>query len=138
MKTLREALETRIAKNLNFNQHIFELEALRNQFGHSIITLPFEEPLQNCNCVMFALVLRLDEASSVLGRFYASTQYLGSIITKKHLNESEAINGSLVVYWDEGKIEHVGVTQANGRIASKWGIGYAYEHEKWEVHRQKP
>jgi hypothetical protein len=133
MTALREALEARIAHNLNFDQHVVELEALRGQFGHSIIILPFDEPLQNCSCVMFALGMRLEEASSFLGHFYASTQYLESLITKGCLKETEAKNKAIAVYWHDGRIVHAGVTQANGRIASKWGIGFAYEHKEWEV-----
>lgn len=130
---LRVALEERIANNIDFDSHATQLESLRGEFGHTIEMLGFDEPLQECNCVMYALDFRMEQPSTIRGHFYASTAYLKSLVEQGHLIESEPIDGSLAVYYGDNRVEHVGVTRAAGRIVSKWSIGYLYEHEPWEV-----
>lgn len=132
---LREALEQGIAQNLDFDSHEAKLEELREMFSHSIVMLPFDEPLQECNCVMHAMDFRMEEPSSLFGRFYADTKYLRRLIDTGHLSEiyGSPENGSLAVYWNGDKVEHVGVANEDGRVVSKWGIGYLYDHEPWEV-----
>ncbi len=135
MDELRISLEEQIAQNLEFESHAAKLEELRELFSHSIAMLQFQEPLQDCNCVMYALDFRIEEPSSILGRFYASTSYLRNLIDQGHLNkiEDKQEKGSLAVYFNNNKVEHVGVVRTAGRVVSKWGIGYLYEHGPWEV-----
>lgn len=132
---LRDALEQQIAQNYDFGSHSAQLEVLREKFQHSIAMLPFDEECQNCNCVMYALDFRMEEPSTLFGRFYANTDYLRWLIDQGHLVEvlEAPIDGLLAVYWDGDRIKHVGVTRADGRIASKWGVGFLYEHGAWEV-----
>jgi hypothetical protein len=135
MDQLRIALEEQIAQNFDFSSHAVKLEEIRVRFAHSIKLLPFPEPLQDCNCVMYALDFRMEKPSTLLGRFYANTDYLHSLINQSHLVDAGTNpgNGSLAVYFNGLKVEHVGVVGSEGRIASKWGIGYVYEHQPLEV-----
>lgn len=137
MNGLRDALERDIDKNMDMDMdsHTAKLEELRLLFGHSIDTLPFDEPAQECNCVMQALDFRMEHPSTPRGRFYASTAYLRWLIEGGHLApiDGDAPAGSLAVYYVDGNVEHVGVLQASGRIISKWGIGMLCEHEQLEV-----
>lgn len=132
---LRDALEQDIAKSLDMDGHVAKLEKLRLLFGHSIEALQFDEPPQECNCVMHALDFRMEHPTTPLGRFFANTLYLGWLIERDVLTliEGEPMAGSLAVYYVGGKVEHVGVVQSSGRIVSKWGIGMLCEHEPFEV-----
>ena len=132
---LRAALEERIAQNFDFDSHAVRLEELREQFQHSFAMLPFNENCQDCNCVMYAFDFRMEEPSTPFGRFYANTDYLRWIIDQGHLVEAlgATADGRLAVYWNGESVKHVGVVRAGGRIASKWGIGFLYEHGAWEV-----
>jgi hypothetical protein len=132
---LRDAIEQQIAQNSDFGSHAARLEGLREQFQHSIILLPFDEEGQDCNCVMYALDFRMEEPLTLLGRFYANTDYLRRLIDQGRLVEAVEVPADklLAVYWDGDSVKHVGVAGADGRIASKWGIGFLYKHSAWEV-----
>lgn len=135
MNALRNALEQHIAQNFEFNSHAARLEELRDQFSHSIALIPFDEPLQDCNCVIYALGFRMQNPSSLFGRFYANTDYLRSLIDQGYLVEvaAQPADGFLAVYYSGNKVEHVGIVRTAGRVVSKWGIGFLYEHREWEV-----
>jgi len=132
---LRDVLEQQIAQNCDFGAHPARLEELRETFQHSIAMRPFDEECQDCNCVMYALDFRMSEPSTPFGRFYADTEYLRWLIDQGHLVEAlEApADGLLAVYWNGDRVKHVGVARADGSVASKWGIGFLYEHREWEV-----
>lgn len=132
---LRTALQERIAMNFELETHATQLEELRGQFQHSIVMLQFDEPCQDCNCVMYALGFRVHMPSSPFGRFYANTNYLLWLINQGYLVEATQppVAGFLVIYCGDDKVAHVGIVRAGGLIASKWGIGFLYEHEIWEV-----
>ena len=135
MHELRVALEEQIAQNFDFDGHAMKPEEIRERFTHSIKILPFSESLQDCNCVMYALDFRMEKPTTFVGRFYAGTDYLRSIIDQSHITDVgiNPRNGSLAVYFSGSKVEHVGVVSSEGRITSKWGIGYLYEHQLMEL-----
>ncbi|WP_301100673.1 hypothetical protein [Propionivibrio sp.] len=87
------------------------------------------------NCVMYALGLtaRIETPCRPLGHFFADTVFLRSLIDRSILRPCTEANGALVVWSLAGTIKHVGVAIAQGRVASKWGIGYVYEHGVLEV-----
>ena len=135
LHNLRYALQEKIAKNFNFDSHAANLEELRNEYKHSIAMLPFDWPLQECNCVMYALDLLLNPATSFLGHFHANTGFLGWLIDQGHLSLVEGVpqEGSIAAYFSGQKAEHVGIVKTTDRVVSKWGIGHVYEHGSWEV-----
>ena len=117
--------------------HPIQLEEIRREIAHTIQILPtpLGEELGNFNCVMLALDLVgcLGEPCSPLGRFYADTAFLQSLIRESNTKECEAKAGALVVWRVGDTIKHVGTAVAPGRAASKWGIGHVYEHGLLDV-----
>lgn len=132
--SLRDAIEQHIANNTNFDNHSVRLEELRVEFSHSIELLEFDEDNEACNCVMYAMNFRLFPASRILfENFYADTAYLNSLIEQGHLIGRESNVGSLAVYYRDSREQHSGIVTEDGRIKSKWGTGFLYEHGLWEV-----
>ncbi|MEI8326237.1 MAG: hypothetical protein WCH44_12905 [Betaproteobacteria bacterium] len=128
---LRDALESRISQNMNFDDHPVQLEALRVAIGHDIRVLPWDMDIE-CNCVMYALGMFFEPASSLMGRFYASTAFVQRLIDTGQLAQNHA-DGDMVVYFKEGKVAHIGIARQGDRVESKWGIGLPYDHPIWEV-----
>lgn len=135
MEDFRNALQVQIAQNNDFTSHAAKLEEIRLRYPHSIEMLPFSEPLGECNCVMYAFKFHMESPYTLFGRFYANTNFVQSLIEQGYLiniNENPK-RGSLVIYFKDGKVEHIGIAFSTNRIVSKWGIGHLYEHEPLEV-----
>jgi hypothetical protein len=141
--TLRELLHEMTHDGSAVDSHVDRLERLKTMVPHSIEVrlAPYDEPLGEFNCVMYALglVARLEYAMTPLGRFYANLPFLRRLIESGVLRTSEPEPGVLVV-WSSGSlidgIAHVGVLACLGRAISKWGIGHVYEHGLLEVPTQ--
>jgi hypothetical protein len=130
---LRDALESRISRDINFDDHPGTLEALKGEYHHDIRVMPWDMGIE-CNCVMYALGLSFEPASSPLGRFYASTAFVQRLIEDGLLSPVESQSeGDLVIYFKEGKVVHIGIGRQGDRVESKWGIGWPYDHPAWEV-----
>lgn len=113
--------------------HRQELQAITVRVPNNIrvVPAPFEEPLKNFNCVMYALgLIRQIEppCSAVSGRFYADTAFLESLIDQAVLQPCNEAAGALIVWSAAGTIKHVGVIVAPGRASSKWGASQVFEH----------
>ena len=133
LKILREALECRISQSIDFNAHALILEMLRKEESHSIIVTPWDMSIE-CNCVMYALGLLFEPASSPMGRYYANTTFVQNLIETGLIAENMIpAEGDLVVYYKERRVAHIGIFLHHDRVRSKWGIGHLYEHETWEV-----
>lgn len=134
---LRYALEEMIAANLDVASHAALLDEIAKQFPHSIkqIHFPYPEPLDECNCVMYALNICPNPSCSPLGHYWANTNYVRSLIDDCHIAEvgDHPQDGDLAIYFKEGTVTHIGIAQSPGRIVSKWGIGNLYEHSPLEV-----
>ena len=134
---LRALLDEMTQDNSQVETHPARLVAITRDVPHSVRVLPalFEKPLGDFNCVMYALGLTtlIEKPCRLLGRFYADTAFLHSLIDCSILQPCAEADGELVVWSLAGTIKHVGVTVAPGRAASKWGIGYVYEHGLLEV-----
>ena len=126
-----------ITHELDATSHVAKIAELKIQHTHSITAIPSElaEPLEDYNCVMFALdlVARLENPCRPLGRFYADTEFLSVLISKEILKESTNEVGKIIVWSDEEKIKHVGLVSGKDVAKSKWGIGNLYEHGFQEV-----
>ena len=116
-----------ITQELDVTSHVVKIAELKTQHTHSISAVPseFDEPLEDYNCVMFALdlVARLENPCSPLGRFYADTEFLSVLIAKEILKVAANEMGKIIVWSDEEKIKHVGLVSGKDVAKSKWGIG---------------
>ena len=136
MDALRIALEEKIGKNFDFSTHADMLEELFKLFHHSIRLIPSAhmEPLDECNCVMYALGIRPNPSCSPLGRYYADTDYLASLIENGYMTElgKSMSDDALAIYFKAEKVQHIGISKL-GRVTSKWGAGHIYDHAPLEV-----
>jgi len=135
--TLPALLDEMTRDLTQIESHPDRLKAIARQFPHSIrvLTAPFDEPLGEFNCVMYALGLtaRLESVCSMFGRFYADTSFLRYLIDRSILQPCHESAGALVLWSSGDSIKHVGVMVESGRARSKWGIGHVYEHGLSEV-----
>lgn len=134
---LRELLEE-MTGSLATELHPARLNeiALEAPHGISILPPPFGETLEDFNCVMYALDLVgtiEDPSGRPFGRFYADTQFLSSLIDAERIVQTGEIEGALVIWFDNGRVGHVGLAREPGRAVSKWGIGHLYEHGYFEI-----
>jgi hypothetical protein len=134
---LRELLEAMTAKDISVEDQTHYLEEISKSVPHGIRLLPSpdDEPLDDYNCVMYALdiVGCFAEPCSPLGRYYADTAFLSALIDSGDLVPAKESDGTIVVWSADGTIKHVGIVVSPGRAASKWGRGHLYEHGLFEV-----
>jgi len=113
------------------------LNLINGQVPHSVqlINTPEISPLDNQNCVMYALGLRLNPACEPDGRYYARTAYVQGLIDDGYLikSTSRPKAGLIAVYFRNERVAHVGIRTNHGRIVSKWGAGCVYSHRPLEV-----
>jgi hypothetical protein len=121
---------------LDVAQHQELIRQLRSDYPHSIDVIPsfLDEPLEDYNCVMYALdlVARLDMPCRPFGQFYADTKFLTALISVCLTPAVEAV-GNIVVWSESGVVKHTGLVVAENRATSKWGCGNLYEHGLLEV-----
>ena len=135
---LRELLETMTGSDLAVELHPSRLAEISLAVPHSIAVQPAPcgEPLEDFNCVMYALDLVgmiNDSSGRPFGKFYADTPFLSYLIGSGRLAPTAESKGALAVWSDNGHVKHVGVITNAGRAASKWGIGNLYEHGVFEI-----
>lgn len=133
--TIRDRLQT-ITEVMDLALHGPLLAELTAEIPHTVLLVQPADPENDFNCVMYALDLVgwVDPPTSALGRYFASTAFLRSLIEGGELQElQECAVDVLAVYLRGAEIRHIGRVCANGRIRSKWGAGHTYEHELWEV-----
>jgi hypothetical protein len=113
------------------------LTAIADEAPHRIQVLapPSDDLLTEPNCVMHALGLigKLEDPCTPLGRYYANTQFLQSLIDSGVLRPSDPVDGALVTWSSPGGLRHVGVLATPDRAVSKWSIGYLCQHGLLEV-----
>jgi hypothetical protein len=67
---------------------------------------------------------------------FAGEAFAGWLLDHCFLNEvagSDTESGDIVFYFDDSRFKHAGLVSRAGRVKSKWGTGYLYEHELYEV-----
>jgi hypothetical protein len=113
------------------------LAAIAAEIPHSVRIIPaaLGEPLDDFNCVMYALgiVGALEYPCRPFGEYYADTAFLRSLIDAGELRPCEPSSGALVTWSSALGLQHVGVLIAPGRATSKWGRGHLCEHGLLEV-----
>jgi len=113
------------------------LKAIATAIPHGvrIVPAPLDEPLDDFNCVMYALgiVGALQHPCGPLGRYYADTSFLRSLIDAGELRPDGQTPGALVTWSSEAALKHVGVLISADCAVSKWGRGHICEHGLFEV-----
>lgn len=117
------------------------VEELRGTYPHSIT--PLERGDERVDCFMFALGIRpfddidylarlqaFDLPSDILGPF---CEFLLSAQATSELGRLQASVGDLVLYSRHRRVLHAGRVGPGGRVHSKWGCGWAWDHALWEV-----
>ena len=134
---LRALLEDMTHDGSPIDSHPDRLAAIAQGVPHSIRVLPapYDEPLDQFNCVMHALglIARLESPCTPLGRFLADTTFLRRLIDDGVLRGSKARSGAIVVWSTADAIKHVGLLVTESRAVSKWGIDHLCEHGLFEV-----
>jgi len=137
LENLRELLGARIGQNTDLKTHAAALDDIAKVEAHSVkLVEPAPVPAEDdFNCVIDALDLSLEQATSPSGRYHADLSFLQNLIDTNILIASEAdfAEGDLAVYFLEGRVKHVGTALRGRRIRSKWGCGHVYEHRLLEV-----
>lgn len=117
---------------------------LRSTFPHSIVVLTDPEvahlPLQRFTCFMHSF--RLVSAKTAVHLMHElevqpKNDFVDHLVAH-HLSEISAEdtgNGDVVLYSRGQEIMHAGTVRA-ARVVSKWGLGWLWEHEVFEVPAQ--
>jgi hypothetical protein len=114
-----------------------EIEALREEFPHSIIQTGIDAG--EFNCFAFALGLHRSATYYCIAlmsepNIFANSDFVSFLIRRGVLAENMASSGSskLLVYFEASRPTHAGII-SNGRVVSKWGNGLVLEHDPVEV-----
>ena len=142
-KWLREALDQVAAIEPNQVPRQPTLVAtLRSRCPHGIEIADDPEvaniPLDQFTCFVHALGLAesrvVERIARALDRGYISSDFVAFLVG--HLFESvsteEARDGDIVLYWNDKTITHTGKVRSE-RVISKWGTGYLWQHDVFEV-----
>ena len=115
------------------------LEALRQELQHSIAVLSGPNENLHYNCVMYAFGIEedqeyIDRVSACPEDVHGDTTFVQFMIENGDLDEREhPAPGLLTIYFNEGRVRHIGRLISKSRVVSKWGIGHLYEHDIFDV-----
>lgn len=138
MTQLRQRLQ-QITDEAPVERHPAQVEALRAEFGHTIQVVESELPISGYTCGVHSFGLiddptYRDVAGFGCGKTFAGAEFVQFLLANGLLEEKVAgVAGDLVIYFDGVAFKHVGRMAQDGRILSKWGQGYLYNHQVWEV-----
>jgi hypothetical protein len=96
-------------------------------------------PEKGYTCGMYVFDFSKDDPDYVnlaLCGFYAGPAFFEWLLANRILqevDETDADEDDLIMYFENRQWKHVGFWKLNGRVESKWGLGLLYNHETWEV-----
>jgi len=131
------------------SEHAELVRRLRDEFAHTI------EPARDGRgqmmrpfgtCFAFAMgfhedavyhrIATLDSIAN-LEHYFASPAFVSWLLesgTLRRLERTVPLESVLVLYFKPtGEPVHAGIEFAEGRVRSKWGIGWVWDHGVWEV-----
>jgi hypothetical protein len=124
-------------------QHPVLLEALTREFPNTIQIVHSPYLLARYTCLVYAFgFTEQPEYVAIASRpfnrvAYASPDFAHWLLDRYLLEEispEDVSQGDLVFFFnDEGRLRHAGLNLSNGRVLSKWGLGYLYSHATFEV-----
>ena len=130
-----------ITESAPINNHPKLVHALKGRLQHSIKCIPSGWEIEKYTCIMHAFGLVGDTryeaiASFGIGRVFAGKAFVEFLIANSLLVQRpnfKGLPGDLIVYLADTEFCHVGRMLQSGRVVSKWGTGWLYEHSIWEV-----
>jgi hypothetical protein len=129
---LRERLQI---EGQPMSRHCDIVMALKGEFGHTIRCV--DRPAEG-TCLTYAFGL-LDQFRPLCAemegfRLKPGSAFVQWLLDNRRLIELDTVRpGVLVLYFDDGRWMHAGVTLRRHRIRSKWGTYAAFEHAISEV-----
>ena len=140
---LRRKLEEMAESGAEPSEHRAMLEAISLEFPNTIRPLESSLPEGRYTCGMYVLEFPEDEDYIDIARrgvphVHAGRTFFEWLLAEdllREIDEADACEGDLTMYFDNGQWQHVGLWRLNDRIESKWGLGLLYNHRRWEVPR---
>ena len=119
---------------------LVEIDRLREIHSHTIAGLYLKHPpipVREFTCFAFALGLVTWRKSAILlsqpVRPIISQAFLSDVLSESiEVLARDATNGTVAIYQVEDEFVHAGIVH-EGRIRSKWGNGYLWEHGEFEI-----
>ena len=124
--------------------YVERLEALKNEFGHSIMLL--EEgraQIRRFNCFAYALGVwdnpayqemvsaHVEDELALINSALVSKWIAGGFL--EEIKPGDAGADDIVAYFDRGQLVHFARSGAAGILRSKWGANEIHAHGIWEV-----
>ena len=117
-----------------------EIDRLREIHSHTIAGIYLKNPLiplREFSCFAFALGLVTWRRSARLlsepVRPIINQPFLREVLSESiEVQAPDATNGIVAVYQVDDEVVHAGLVH-DGRIRSKWGNGYLWDHEAFEI-----
>jgi hypothetical protein len=121
-------------------EQLMEIDRLRSIYSHSISGVYLANsllPIREFTCLAFAFGLVNSPGYTRLlaqrVRPVISQALVTEVLSESvEIPASAATNGTIAVYPVGGEVVHAGIVQ-NGRIRSKWGTNYVWDHAAFEV-----
>jgi hypothetical protein len=141
---LRRLLRDMTESGTHPSKHRAMLARIGEQVRHTIEPLDSDWDMASFTCGMHAFGFeRSREYAAIagygLGRAFAGPEFFRWLIDSSRLVEitdGEPPQGSIIMYFADGRPVHVGRVRTATRVVSKWGIGLLYDHEIREVPEQ--
>lgn len=140
MSALRDRLFD-ITAHAELGEHVKLIESLKGDLPHTIVPLESPYPIEKYTCVVHAFDLTgVPEYEAIagwgLGRTFAGAKFVQFLLGDRRLIEVDgpsAGQNRLVMYFADGKFQHVGKVTSTTRVTSKWGTGHLFEHDVLDV-----
>lgn len=138
---LRRKLEEMTESGTEPSRHRGRLAEISSEFPNTIKPLELHLPEGGYTCGMYVFWFCEDEdyieiAGLHVPNVYAGPAFFEWLIANRHvqgIEEAEAGEDDLVMYFDNGRWKHVGLLKPDNRVEFKWGLGLLYDHGQWEV-----
>jgi hypothetical protein len=142
-KELRRKLEEMTESGVEPSNHRALLAEISKEFMNTLQPLESHLPEGGYTCGMYVFQFCENEEYIEIARLrvphvHAGPTFFEWLIANgllQEINEADALEDDLIMYFDSGRWKHVGFWKTNGRVESKWGLGLLYDHGRWEVPR---
>lgn len=142
MSALRDRLLA-ITEHAPLGDHVNLIESLKLKLKlpHTIVPLESPYPIEKYTCVVHAFdLIEVPEYEAIagwgLGRTFAGSDFVQYLLDNDRLMEvdgPQAGQHRIVMYFADGKFQHVGKVTSPTRVTSKWGTGHLFEHDLVDV-----
>jgi hypothetical protein len=135
---LRRRLEEMTESGSEPPEHRAMLAAISIDVPNTIQPLESRLPDKGYTCGMYVFDFSEDPdyINIALRGVYAGPAFFEWLLANRALqevDEADADEDDLIMYFENGRWKHVGFWKLNDRVESKWGMGLLYNHETWGV-----